>query len=122
MDDILIMAFLQMLGEKPLSLKRLPNGYCGDQEESNCSICKQNPWWDIEFQNVGTITIGWRKRVIQISWEKTGRRLEDGVTQDNVTRTDTMIHAWGYSDALKYLGIILLLLRIQKRDEKNNAV
>lgn len=120
MDELLIMAFIKMLHEKPLSIKRLPNGYCGDGDgvdrSDRCEICAASPWWEVDFKNVGPITIGWRKRVIEINWLSTGRKIS-GVTDDEVTKSETMVHAYGYSRALEYLTTALHLLRVQKRDE-----
>lgn len=117
MDELMIMAFVRMVYEKPLNLKRLPNGYCGDGPHNECTICKDRPWWEIDFVNVGPIVIGWRKRVIVIDWSKTGSSLVGGITSDDTTRDDTMIHAWGYGKAIEYLITILSLLRMQKREE-----
>lgn len=49
----------------------------------------------------GLIQIGWRKRVISIDWSDTGIRRV--VTEDDVTKDDTMVHAYSYAKALAYL-------------------
>lgn len=118
MDELLINAFIRMVGEKVISLKRLPNGYCGDDSKS-CTICAERPWWEIEFVNVGPIVIGWRKRVINIDWSKTGRKLDpDKITESDTTKEPTYIHAWSYGDAINYTRSIVTLLRMQKWDEE----
>lgn len=118
MDELLIMAFIRMAYEKPLSLKRLPNGYCGDHPEK-CEICAARPWWEIEFEGVGPVVVGWRKRVIVIDWSKTGRQLMPKmVTEDDVTKNAVLVHAYGYGKAIMYLQQVLDLLRRQRRDEE----
>lgn len=59
------------------------------------------PWWEVTTEE-GDFIIGWRKRVIEISWKGTPRR--GIVTQDDVTKSDSMVHAYSYGDAVKYLS------------------
>lgn len=118
MDELLIMAFIRMLGESAVSIERLPNGYCGDNPH-NCEICSDRPWWKVTFKNVGPITIGWRKRVINIDWSETGHSLDpDKINEREVTKSSTMIHAYGYAEALSNLTAIIHMIRIQKRDRE----
>lgn len=58
------------------------------------------PWYLFRTP-LGLIRIGWRKRVISIHWEDTPIRKE--VTADNVTKDDTMVHAWNPEKAIEYL-------------------
>lgn len=60
----------------------------------------QNPWWLIQVPQ-GIIQIGWRKRVISIDWSGTSFR--GIITEDNVTKSDTMVHAWSEEKAIEYL-------------------
>ena len=60
-------AMLLLTNIKVLSLQRLPNGYCGD-DRAECPICAERPWWKVTTE-WGGFTLGWRKRVIAISWE-----------------------------------------------------
>jgi hypothetical protein len=60
----------------------------------------ENPWWFIKT-HVGWVKIGWRKRVIEIDWSDTFIRVE--VTQDDVTKSSTMVHAWTEEKAIEYL-------------------
>lgn len=63
-------------------------------------VREDNPWWVVPTDN-GLITIGWRKRVIAIDWTQTNRR--GLVTEDDVTKDDCSVHAWGYEKAVGYL-------------------
>lgn len=95
-----------MANEEPLALTRIPNEYCG--EHSDCEICKNRPWWLAEFKNVGVIKIGWRKRVIEINWQQTQVALNTAhLIGDNTTRSEFMVHAYGYADAINYLRLIV---------------
>lgn len=91
----------------------LVNEYWGtDQPDS--------PWWLVKTE-YGMIKIGWRKRVINIDWSDTeykageskfwdGRDI-DVITNDDVTKDPTHIHAWGYAKAVEYLTTLHLRLR-----------
>lgn len=48
-------------------------------------------WWMV-MTAVGYVTIGWRKRVVAISWEDTPIRMI--VTEDEVTKGMTHVHAY----------------------------
>jgi hypothetical protein len=75
---------------------------------------KSDPWW-LVATDFGIVKIGWRKRVINIDWSDTKMRLrstfsyddfefwERGLTQDDVTKWETGIHAYGYGKAIDYL-------------------
>ncbi|MCA8938234.1 MAG: hypothetical protein KDB07_00370 [Planctomycetes bacterium] len=48
------------------------------------------------------VRIGWRKRVVEIDWSDTPvRRL---VGKDDVTKTETLIHAWSVGKVVEYLS------------------
>lgn len=57
--------------------------------------------WFLFRTKYGLIKIGWRKRVISIEWEDTNIRKI--VTEDNVTKDETSVHAWGEEKAVEYL-------------------
>lgn len=59
-----------------------------------------NPWWLVRT-DLGLIVIGPRKRVINIDWSDTG--IKTNVTSDNVTCSETMVHAWTKEKAVEYL-------------------
>lgn len=60
----------------------------------------KNPWWVLQVEG-GQITIGWRKRVIAIDWSFTKRRGQ--VTEDDVTKDHSSVHAWTHAKAVEYL-------------------
>lgn len=64
------------------------------------------PWW-LFMTDMGPIQVGWRAQVLSISWEATSVRGE--VTEDNVTKSDSMVHAWKTEDAVKYLKALRAL-------------
>lgn len=71
----------------------------------------EDPWW-IVVTAYGVIQIGWRKRVISINWEATPHRAH--VTEDNVTQSDTDVHAWTLLKAAEYLTRLKVLLEGRK--------
>lgn len=58
-------------------------------------------WWKIRWDNQ-ELTMGWRKRVIDISWD-TPIHI---VTSDDVTKSSKNVHAWNYEKATEYLKTI----------------
>lgn len=56
--------------------------------------------WVLAKTDLGMITIGWRKRVINIDWGDTGLKF---LIDDDVTKECTYCHAWGYDKAITYL-------------------
>lgn len=60
----------------------------------------ESPWWLVKTP-LGLVKIGWRKRVISISWEDT--TIRKVVTTDDVTKDSTMVHAWDTGKAIEYL-------------------
>ena len=93
---------LGLFGDRAIFVQELPNGYCS----SYC--CKHLPWFDVTT-NKGRIKIGWRKRVIQIDWENSIIQ-EDAKTlfpDEDVTRFDKVIHAWGLEKAKEYIDKLL---------------
>jgi hypothetical protein len=90
-------ALFEMAGFEVKSVHELPNGYW---PEAYTELRRNNPWWLIETQ-IGLVKIGWRKRVINIDWSATAYRIV--VTEDDVTKDETMVHAYGYAAALKNL-------------------
>ena len=64
------------------------------------------PWWKAHTI-YGDITIGWRKRVISIEWSginhPVGRELFKG---EDVTKDDSLVHAWSWEYASKYLKML----------------
>lgn len=91
------LAMFTLLGVEVLNYWELPNKYW---PEAYVEERKRSPWHLIQTK-YGLIEIGARKRVIQISWKATPYRVE--VTQDDVTKDDTLVHAWDILKAVEYL-------------------
>mgnify|MGYP007079442166 CR=1 FL=1 len=92
-------ALMVLAGIQTTNLHEVVNPYWPrtpeyDEERRN------NPWW-LALTPFGPILLGWRKRVIYITWKHTQYRGK--ITEDQVTMDDKMVHAWNYSDALTYL-------------------
>lgn len=88
-------------GFTKVTLKPIPNRYCP------CEHCA--PWFNVSTEH-GTFTIGWRKRVINIDWEATGKNLLPLFGDQDVTKDSHSIHAWGYDKAAEYLTRIKTFL------------
>lgn len=68
-------------------------------------IIVENPWWLVKTK-AGLVKIGVRKRVVSISWEDTPIRKI--ITDEDVTKDETMVHAWTDADAVNYLKALAL--------------
>jgi len=79
-------------------LKKIPNGYL---PEEFVEQRKESPWYEVTTR-MGVVTIGWRKRVLELSWKDIP--IDKPVTQDNVTQGHRMVHAYSYGDAVNYLA------------------
>ena len=92
---------LAVFGGATIFVEEIPNGYCSR------ACCSQKPWFVVTTKK-GRITIGWRKRVINISWEPSVAAPADNLfPQEDVTKFDRSIHAWGYDKAKEYVGRLL---------------
>lgn len=93
---------LALFGDRKIYVQETSNEYC------DCYICKHMPWF-LVITHKGTIKIGWRKRVINIDWTNSGIK-EDAETlfpDEDVTKYNKTIHAWGYEKAKEYLDKLL---------------
>lgn len=90
-------ALFLLAGFNVTRLHRLENQYW---PEAYVEERKRSPWW-LAITEFGPVKIGWRKRVISINWEDTAARVL--VTEDNVTKDTTLVHAYSYPKALEYL-------------------
>lgn len=82
-------------------VEEIPNGYCSR------ACCSQKPWYVVTTRK-GRITIGWRKRVINIAWEPSvAGPAEMLFPQEEVTKLERSIHAWGYDKAKQYVQRLL---------------
>lgn len=88
--------------EQPILVEEIPNGYCSDY------CCAHLPWF-IVTTKVGRITIGLRKRVIQIDWTGTNetKTSEELFAGENTTKGARDIHAWNLERAKAYVGAIV---------------
>jgi hypothetical protein len=94
---------LELFFGKLVHAKEIANEYCP------CAICNQTSPWFLVTTAKGIIKIGWRKRVINIDWsnsdiKSTGDEL---FPNENVTKWETGIHAWGYEKAKEYINKLL---------------
>jgi hypothetical protein len=90
---------LLSLFPKPIYVKEIPNEY------------NKNPFspWFIVTTHEGPIKIGWRKRVIHIDWSESDiLETTDILFKDeDVTKGDKYIHAWGYHKAKEYIDKLM---------------
>jgi len=91
-------SILTLAGLKPIRMWELVNGYWPNSPNYDDV---RKPWW-LAQTSVGLIRIGWRKRVMTIDWEATAVRFI--VTDDDVTKGDTMVHAWSAAKAVEYMS------------------
>jgi hypothetical protein len=93
---------LDLFGDRAIFVEDIPNGYC----DRYC--CKHLPWF-IVTTTKGKINIGWRKRVLNITWEDSiiPDDAETLFPEDNVTKFDKGIHAWGLEKAKEYIDKLL---------------
>lgn len=82
---------------KPERMWELANGYWPD---TPCYDDVRRPWW-LAQTSIGLIRLGWRKRVLEIAWEAT--EVRGIVTDDDTTKGETMVHAWGVAKAVAYV-------------------
>lgn len=94
---------------------RLENGYW---PESYHELRAANPWWAIKTQ-FGWIKIGWRKKVISISWEDLKvREILDPVSE---TRTQGLDHIH-VSDFGQAVTMMIKLYRLCRKEEAPECV
>jgi hypothetical protein len=76
----------------------IPNEYC------TCELC--TAWYEVRVAGCkGFVKVGWRKRVVNLDWSANGASVE--VSDDNVTKGPSLIHAWGYDKLTEYLKVLL---------------
>jgi hypothetical protein len=86
-------AIFQLAGIPTTTYWELTNKYWNRNDETG-------PWWLFKTP-VGLIRIGWRKKVIEIDWSDTP--LRKIITDDDVTKDTTSVHAWSHLKAVEYL-------------------
>lgn len=102
MQVVDVAALFNLAGYEPTEFQKIENEYWPDHPNYD-EMRKKYPWYLVSTEE-GQIRIGWRKRVILIDWSKTNRR--GSVTDDDVTKSDHMVHAWNLPKALEYLTAI----------------
>jgi hypothetical protein len=86
---------------RDIYVEEIPNGYDSSWYNS------QRPWFRVTT-NRGIITLGWRKRVINISWEPSvGGTAESLFPSEDSTKFERTIHAWSYEKAKAYISTLL---------------
>jgi hypothetical protein len=90
---------LTAAGYSNFGLAAIPNGYGGGAV----------PWFRITT-HVGTLTVGWRRRVISIDWSDTREDMLELFRNEQVTKGSNYIHAHGKEAAIDYLRLIRLEL------------
>lgn len=67
--------------------------------------------WIIATTYKGPITIGWRKRVINIDWSNSDIKADGEVLfkDEKTTSGERFVHAWGWDKAVEYLNKLLML-------------
>ena len=96
-DEASVKALFITVGFEVMKIWKLQNKYWGD---SHLDVSFANPWWLVKT-DFGLIEIGPRKRVISIDWSDTTCR--DIITEDEVTKDETMVHAWTEAKMIEYL-------------------
>jgi hypothetical protein len=92
---------LECFGDRVIYVEEIPNGY------GTSWYYSQSPWYRVTTSK-GKVTLGWRKRVIEISWEPhNGFTADVYFPNEDVTKFGYTIHAWGYEKAKQYLATIL---------------
>jgi len=110
-------ALFLLAGISVLSKQRLPNSYWPEVPEYQ-ELRDASPWFLVTTP-FGTVQIGWRKRVMAISWTQTPIRAH--ITDDDVTQSATEVHAWTYPKALEYLASLAKAVEDAKRDWRGSG-
>jgi len=84
-------AVLLLARIEPISIHEIPNEY---HRESS------NPWFYVLTKD-GILKIGLRSRVVELDYSLTCKRGE--LTDSDVTKSNTMVHAWTDGDLVNYL-------------------
>lgn len=93
---------IALFSGREIFVEEIENGYCSDY------CCKHLPWFVVTTVK-GRIKIGWRKRVINITWDESTieETAENLFPDEDVTKFDKTIHAWGYEKAKEYIDLLL---------------
>ena len=105
-------ALFRLAGIEVSNWHELPNCYW---PAHYAELRAAHPWW-LAMTPFGAIKIGWRKRVLSISWQDT--KVRAIVTKDDVTKEDWLVHAWSLPKALEYLTALRALASGLPQQEK----
>lgn len=97
---------VQKVVDGNVKLHKVPNEYC------RCEICA--PWFVVETSLTPVtygLTIGWRKRVINIRLVHPHINFVELFPKEDVTKDRDCIHAWGYAKAEEYLRKVFDILQ-----------
>lgn len=94
-------------------IKMVPNGYWPD---SYVELNRANPWFEVSTP-MGVITIGWRKRVIEITWKNIP--VNEIITQDDTDKGHRYVHAWNYGAAVTYLANLRRHYEMLSQEQRN---
>lgn len=97
MEEVYMSGLFALAGIDVLEHRQIDNKYW---PESYTDLRRENPWWVVKTR-IGLVEIGFRKNVISIDWSNTGIRKI--VTSEEVTKCETMVHAWSTEKAVEYL-------------------
>jgi len=84
----------------PFPVEYVENKYWG--KDAAPWVRVKTPW--------GGIVMGWRKRVINLTWSDTKCDVGDAFEAEDVTKGPHMIHAWSVDKAIEYLTTLHELL------------
>jgi hypothetical protein len=76
--------------------------------ENQYDSSSPRPWLQVTTAK-GRIRLGWRKRVISISWDDSviPETAEELFPNENTTKFDKTIHAWMHGEAREYIDTLL---------------
>lgn len=95
---------IELFGDHKIFAEDIPNEY---------RAYWSSPWLQVTTP-VGRIKIGWRKKVISIDYSDTQVE-QDAKTlfpDEETTRFEKTIHAWGWDKAREYLNTILTITKV----------
>ena len=110
MNEEKVKALFLLAGIEVLKLWKLENKYW---PSAYVDMIMANPWWLVRTP-FGLVEIGDRKRVTNIDWSDTDIRVV--VTEDDVTKNETMVHAYSDEKIIEYLKALNKAVK-----EKTNA-
>lgn len=106
MTEQQVRAIFLLAGIEVTGAYKTENGYWPSHPNYD-EMRRKEPWWLVKTA-AGLVHIGWRKRVISIDWSDTTIRQE--ITKDDVTKSETLVHAWTYAKAVEYMSHLARLM------------